>query len=124
MKPTVGLAVFAAGLALSLPATNLDNSQSDVQSIERRQQATAKWKHCVTNGMCYGMYATQGTSVYGFAIPDAATFGSAFDIAIRMVAPRGTGWIGISWGGSMSGAPLTVAWQNGGTVEVSSRWAE
>jgi hypothetical protein len=120
MKPTLGLAALAAGLAFSLPAVE----QADVQTIDKRQQATAKWKYCAPRGMCYGMYATQGTSVYGFAIPDNARYGSAFDIAIRMSAPRGTGWIGLSWGGSMSGAPLTVAWPNGGTVEVTSRWAE
>jgi len=48
-----------------------------------------------------------------------------FDALLQLVAPKAVaGWAAIAWGGKMTKNPLTVAWANGNTTVVSSRWAE
>lgn len=81
-------------------------------------------KYCSpTTQLCYNEYVTQGNSVFRLAIPESAA-GSDFDIALQLVAPSGEGWVGLSFGGSMTEAPLAVAWPNGQGVTASSRWAK
>lgn len=48
-----------------------------------------------------------------------------FDLLLQLVAPKSAaGWAGIAWGGKMTKNPITLAWANGNTTVVSSRWAE
>ena len=111
MKPTLALPPLAA-LATALPS-------HDSNTLVPRQAT----KYCSpTTQLCYNEYATQGDSIFRVAISDAAS-GSDFDIALQLVAPAGEGWLGFSFGGSMTEAPLAVAWPNGQGVTASSRWA-
>lgn len=111
MKATLALHALA-GLALALPSP-------DSGALAPRQAA----KYCSpTTQLCYNEYATQGNSVFRVAISDSAA-GADFDIAVQLVGPAGQGWLGLSFGGSMTEAPLAVAWPNGQGVTVSSRWA-
>jgi hypothetical protein len=73
-------------------------------------------------GLCYSEYMTSQKVAYRIALPQTATSGQAFDVALQIVAPRNTGWAAISWGGSMVNNPLTVGWPNGNNVTVSPRW--
>lgn len=80
-------------------------------------------KACVAStGLCYAEYTSTSGVAYRIAIPGAAAT-APFDIAIQIVAPIKIGWAGISWGGAMANAPLTVGWANGANVVVSSRMA-
>jgi len=104
------------GLVVGLPTT-------DVNPIERRQKI-AVGRYCSPQtSLCYVDYTTDVRSSFRIAIPDTATTAGAFDVAIQIVGPANQGWVGLSWGGSMTDAPLTVAWQNGQTAVLSSRWA-
>lgn len=48
-----------------------------------------------------------------------------FDILVQIVAPKtAAGWAAVAWGGKMTKNPITVAWANGNTTVVSSRWAD
>lgn len=115
MKASLALQVLV-GLAAAMPAPE---PESDVV-LAPRQAA----KYCSpTTQLCYNEYATAGDSVFRFAIADSAT-GSDFDIALQLSAPTGQGWVGLSFGGSMTQAPLAVAFPNGQDVTASSRWAE
>lgn len=50
--------------------------------------------------------------------------GSDWDIVLQIVCPINVGWAGLSWGGSMTNAPLSVAWPgNGNAMVLSSRYA-
>ncbi|PKS10108.1 hypothetical protein jhhlp_001858 [Lomentospora prolificans] len=104
------------GLVTAFPA-------SDVSPIEKRQKiTTGRWCSPLTK-LCYMDYATDVRTSFRIAIPDTATVGAAFDIAIQIVAPVNQGWTGLSWGGTMTDAPITLAWQNGQAPVLSSRWA-
>lgn len=60
--------------------------------------------------------------VIGLAIPDVQV--APFDVVVSISAPAEVGWAGLAWGGSMLRAPLSVAWPNGDSAVVSSRWTE
>ncbi|SPO05547.1 uncharacterized protein DNG_08234 [Cephalotrichum gorgonifer] len=74
-----------------------------------------------------------GRSFNAYTIPDAGiTFGIAtseistqpFDIILQVTGEVATsGWVGLSWGGSMTYSPLALVWINGEEVTVSSRMA-
>jgi len=59
---------------------------------------------------------------FRIAIPE--TQAAPFDVYLSIVAPAGTGWASIAWGGKMIGNPLTIGWASGSTAVVSSRWAK
>jgi len=79
-------------------------------------------KYCPGGGeVCFSEYkvATHNI-VYRIAIPE--TLAAPFDIYLSIVAPKAVAWAGLAWGGKMGSNPLTVAWANGNTAVVSSRW--
>ena len=113
MKATLALSTLA-GLAAAVPAPDPESA-----ALAPRQAA----KYCSpTTGLCYNEYTTQGNSVFRVAISDSAA-GADFDIALQLVGPAGQGWLGLSFGGSMTEAPLAVAFPSGQGVTASSRWA-
>jgi hypothetical protein len=59
---------------------------------------------------------------YGIALPGGLTGSSPYDAVVQIAAPLDVGWVGLSWGGRMTGCPLTVAWQNGNSVVISSHF--
>lgn len=75
----------------------------------------------VTN-VCYS--ETKAGALYvRLALP--AVEQEPFDILVQIVAPKTVaGWAAVAWGGKMTKNPITVAWANGNTTVVSSRWAE
>jgi hypothetical protein len=89
-----------------------------------KRDPSAFTKYCSpTTGLCYNEYLTNSKFVYlRIAIPDSA-IAAPYDIAIQIVAPRTTGWVAVSWGGTMINSPLTIGWRNGNNVTVSSRSA-
>lgn len=80
-------------------------------------------KYCnTTANVCYIEYSsTASNPIYRVAIPDANA--APFDTLLQIIAPVSLGWAGFAWGGAMTLNPLTVAWPNGNTVTVSSRWS-
>jgi len=58
--------------------------------------------------------------LYRIAVPDSAP---PYDVLVQIVAPVGTGWAGLAFGGGMLNNPLVVAWPNGQSAMVSPRWA-
>lgn len=104
-----------AGSAIAAPCVD-DADQASVKQ-------TAAGQYCDTDTtLCYAEYAAGGNIVYRIAYPDTAT-AAPFDLALQIVAPKATGWAGLAWGGAMTNNPLTVAWANGDSVVVSSRFA-
>ncbi|KAK4200100.1 hypothetical protein QBC40DRAFT_73364 [Triangularia verruculosa] len=90
-------------------------------SNTRRQTTT---KYCPGNTeICFSEFQVPTHDViYRIAIPDVAA--APFDVLLQIVAPVSkAGWAGIAWGGKMATNPLTVAWPNGDTAAVSSRWS-
>ncbi|KAI1359264.1 iron reductase domain protein [Xylaria arbuscula] len=48
-----------------------------------------------------------------------------FDILLQLVAPKSAaGWAAVAWGNKMTKNPITLAWANGNSTMVSSRWAD
>lgn len=105
------------GLVAAHPAPEPADSM-----IEPRQATASKWCSPTTQ-LCYNQYTTAGGSSFRIAISDDSV-GPNYDIAVQLIAPRSSGWVGLSWGGSMSQSPLSVAWPNGQSVTLSSRWAD
>ncbi|KAK1764473.1 CBD9-like protein [Phialemonium atrogriseum] len=60
---------------------------------------------------------------YRLALPTGASSSGNYDIVLQVVAPTIIGWAGLAWNGGMTSNPLTVAWKNGNSVTISSRWA-
>lgn len=56
------------------------------------------------------------------AVPNPAS--TPYDIVLQVIAKKDVGWLGIAWGGTMLNNPLTMAWANGNSVTVSSRWTK
>ena len=54
----------------------------------------------------------------GFAIPEVDE--PPFDIIVSVFAPVDAGWVGVAWGGSIPGSPLSVVWSNGESAVVDS----
>lgn len=55
------------------------------------------------------------------AIPD--TTAAPFPLLVTFSAPISVGWAGFATGGCMLRSPLIVAWPNGNSVLVTTRWA-
>jgi len=88
----------------------------------KRQATTAKY--CPDDGeICFSEWVEPASSIiYRVAIPDVAS--APFDLFFQLVAPKDkAGWAAVGWGGRMNYNPLTVAWPNGDSVVVSSRWS-
>ncbi|KAK6840163.1 hypothetical protein PG995_006585 [Apiospora arundinis] len=60
---------------------------------------------------------------YRIATPSNVAAGTPYDAVVQVAAPVDVGWTGLAWGGYMTYSPLTVAWQNGNSATVSSRYA-
>lgn len=56
------------------------------------------------------------------AVPNPAS--APYDIVLQVTALKNVGWLGLAWGGTMLNNPLTMAWANGNSVTVSSRWTK
>ena len=67
-------------------------------------------------------YKLGKTLTYRIATPSPPTPGQPYDVVLQVVAPNDVGWAGLAWGGRMTNGPLTVAWQNGNTVTVGTRF--
>jgi hypothetical protein len=112
MKFTTALLALA-GSAIAAPAP------ADSEIVERAVAA----KYCdAASSLCYNEYVSAGQAIYRVAIPSTAT-AAPFDIAFQIVAPKAIMWAGISWGGAMANAPITMGWPNGNNVTLSSRYA-
>lgn len=86
------------------------------------RQAAEGTKYCdASSTICYSEYSASGIA-FRIAIPDTATE-APFPVLLQIVAPTAAAWAGIAWGGAMANNPLTVAWPNGDSVVVSSRFA-
>ncbi|KAI0401712.1 iron reductase domain protein [Xylaria palmicola] len=72
-------------------------------------------------GVCYSETKT-GDLYVRVALPVVEK--DPFDLLLQFVAPKTAGWAAIAWGGKMAKNPLTVAWANGNSTVVSSRWAD
>lgn len=70
-----------------------------------------------------GEYSLSNAIQLRVAVPSDAAPNQAYDAVVQIVAPREVGWVGMAWGGGMTFNPLTVAYSNGQSVVVSSRWA-
>jgi len=77
-------------------------------------------------GFTFSQYQAQykigKTITFRVATPSPPTPGVPYDAVIQVIAPSDVGWCGLAWGGRMTNGPLTVAWQNGQSVTVSSRY--
>ncbi|WYZ41414.1 hypothetical protein EsH8_V_000309 [Colletotrichum jinshuiense] len=70
---------------------------------------------------------TAGGMTYGFALPSTALTTDANEyVGYLQCASKngqGTGWCGISLGGTMTNKLLLMAWPNGGEILTSFRWS-
>jgi hypothetical protein len=84
--------------------------------------ATPSAKFCDLDSVCYSS-STVGIAAisYRLAIPNVTA--SPFDLLLQIVAPRTAQWAGIAFGGHMINNTLAIAWANGNTSVISSRWA-
>ncbi|POS74168.1 hypothetical protein DHEL01_v207435 [Diaporthe helianthi] len=79
-----------------------------------------------------GFTFSQYNANYKYNSPDVISFRTAvpnlasapYDIVLQVTAKKDVGWLGVAWGGTMLNNPLTVAWPNGNSVTVSSRWTK
>ncbi|KAK4160802.1 cellobiose dehydrogenase [Cladorrhinum sp. PSN259] len=86
----------------------------------KRQTQT---KYCPGNtAICFSEFKVPTYDItYRIAIPEVSA--APFDVLLQIVAPISTGWAALAWGGKMTNNPLTVAWPNGKSAVVSSRFA-
>ncbi|KAI0406938.1 iron reductase domain protein [Xylaria palmicola] len=72
--------------------------------------------------VCYSS-STVGIAAisYRLAIPNVTA--TPFDLLLQIVAPRTAQWAGIAFGGHMINNTIAMAWANGNTSVISSRWA-
>ncbi|KAK4224892.1 hypothetical protein QBC38DRAFT_547261 [Podospora fimiseda] len=89
------------------------------ENIKRQSQT----KYCPGNTqICFSEFKVPTHDItYRIAIPDVSS--APFDVLLQIVAPLSTGWAAVAWGGKMTNNPLTVAWPNGKSAIVSSRFA-
>jgi hypothetical protein len=111
MKVATAL-LAAAGTALAVPV--------DFDSLSERAVA-AKWCDAASS-LCYNEYVSAGQAIFRISIPSTAT-AAPFDVAVQIVAPKAVTWAAVSWGGSMTNAPITMGWANGDNVTVATRIA-
>ncbi|KAK7698521.1 hypothetical protein SLS64_012513 [Diaporthe eres] len=67
-------------------------------------------------------YNTPNVISFRTAVPNPAS--APYDIVLQVTALKNVGWLGLAWGGTMLNNPLTMAWANGNSVTVSSRWTK
>lgn len=85
--------------------------------------ATPSAQYCDPDStVCYSS-STVGIAAisYRLAIPNVTA--SPFDILLQIVAPKTAQWAGIAFGGHMINNTIAIAWANGNTSVISSRWA-
>ncbi|KAI1311080.1 hypothetical protein F5Y03DRAFT_320977 [Xylaria venustula] len=80
-------------------------------------------KYCdPESSVCYSSSTVGiGPISYRLAIPNVTA--TPFDILLQIVAPRTAQWAGLAFGGHMINNTLAMAWANGNTSIISSRWA-
>ncbi|KAI0389373.1 iron reductase domain protein [Xylariaceae sp. FL0594] len=85
--------------------------------------ATPSAKYCDPDSAVCFSSSTVGIAAisYRLAIPNVTA--SPFDILLQIVAPKTAQWAGIAFGGHMINNTIAIAWANGNTSVVSSRWA-
>ncbi|KAJ2896484.1 hypothetical protein MKZ38_005472 [Zalerion maritima] len=131
LKPALMLPVLAFCTLDHLP---LENAQAGLSRGRCRpgsnwryaQEAETEKKGSAETGMCFSTYTygSGDTAVeVGIAIPESATSDGPYDVLLSIVAPVDLGWVGVSWGGSTTYVPLSVAWPNGDEVMVNARMA-
>lgn len=69
------------------------------------------------------MYSLGSGITFRVAVPSSISSQTPFDVVVQVIAPNQVGWAGLAWGGKMTSNPLTVAWANGNSAIVSSRFA-
>ncbi|TGJ79450.1 hypothetical protein E0Z10_g9309 [Xylaria hypoxylon] len=80
-------------------------------------------KYCDSeSNVCYASSTVGiGPISYRLAIPNVTA--SPFDILLQIVAPKTAQWAGVAFGGHMINNTIAMAWANGNTSVISSRWA-
>ncbi|KAJ2978687.1 hypothetical protein NUW58_g7418 [Xylaria curta] len=85
--------------------------------------ATPSAKYCDPESeVCYSS-STVGIAAisYRLAIPNVTA--TPFDLILQIVAPKTAQWAGLAFGGRMVNNTIAMAWANGNTSVISSRWA-
>ncbi|KAF2196480.1 cellulose binding iron reductase-like protein [Delitschia confertaspora ATCC 74209] len=86
------------------------------------QQAQSKQVCDAATKICTQSYTDSATGItVGIALPQTVT--PPYDAIISITSPKSNTWVGFAWGGTMVWNPLTVAWPNGNSAVVSSRFA-
>ncbi len=85
--------------------------------------ATPSAQYCdPESDVCYSSSTVGIASIsYRLAIPNVTA--SPFDILLQIVAPKAAQWAGLAFGGHMINNTIAMAWANGNTSVISSRWA-
>ena len=91
--------------------------------LVRGQTADSKIVYDPVTKITYSSYTNPQTGIsFGVALP--MNVSDPYDAIISITAPlSNTTWAGFAWAGTMVWNPLTVAWPNGKTTVVSSRFA-
>ncbi|KAF1999420.1 iron reductase domain protein [Amniculicola lignicola CBS 123094] len=77
---------------------------------------------CDASNFCFSTYTDAGSGLsFGIALPSKVQ--DPYDAVISITSPVKHYWTGFAWGGNMVWNPLTLAWANGKTTTVSSRFA-
>ncbi|ORY09459.1 hypothetical protein BCR34DRAFT_602846 [Clohesyomyces aquaticus] len=85
-------------------------------------QVASKASCDTTTKVCFSTYTdTESGMSFGISLPN--TVADPYDAVIKITAPIKNAWAGLAWGGTMVWNPLTLAWANGKTSTVSSRFA-
>jgi hypothetical protein len=71
--------------------------------------------------ICYSGYTNEAGIYIGIALPKDPV--DPYDAVLKITAPKDRYWVGFAWGGNMVWNPLSVAWQNGDSATISSRFA-
>jgi hypothetical protein len=87
------------------------------------QTADSKVVYDPITHISYSSYTSSETGItFGVALP--MNVSDPYDAIISITAPiANVTWAGFAWAGTMVWNPLTVAWPNGKTTVVSSRFA-
>ncbi|GAW15043.1 hypothetical protein ANO14919_044510 [Xylariales sp. No.14919] len=85
--------------------------------------ATTSVKYCdPESDVCYSSSTVGiGAISYRLAIPNVTA--TPFDMLLQIVAPKTAQWAGVAFGGRMINNTIAMAWANGNTSVISSRWA-
>lgn len=112
LSPCITLRGIANQLSSSHVASAADSTVfRDSETGFTFSQYNAQYKYMSTN-----------TITFRTAVPNPAT--APYDIVLQVVALKEVGWVGVAWGGTMLNNPLTMAWANGNSVTVSSRYTK